>query len=156
MISIVPHDTQEGGFTLAELLVVLAVLALIGVAAIGYDKKFKPTPTARDVSRSIARHVSQAALLAITTSKTQTVTVAPLRGVVSTTGAGAEIFVPPELSLSATAALELLSQDGSARIELYPDGTSSGGEIRVADADRFSYVVRVHWLTGSISRDVEK
>lgn len=62
--------------------------------------------------------------------------------------------LPPDLAMSLfTAESERLSRSAGA-IRFFPDGSSTGGEIRLADAAGTGAIaVRVDWLTGQIRID---
>lgn len=62
---------------------------------------------------------------------------------------GREFQLPRHLRLTLTTADSEIVQENVGAIGFYPDGSSTGGRINVADAKR-SYVIDVDWLTGRI------
>ena len=127
-----PHPP---GFTLIELLVVIAIVALISVVAVPLGVRSVENATLRSDARklvSVLRQMQQDA-------RAQQTTV--------TLSTGEE---------AATARLRLLAPDavvdlpGNRKsLSFYPDGTSSGGIVRLSEHGR-SLDLEVAWMTGAV------
>jgi general secretion pathway protein H len=139
------------GFTLLELVVVLIVMALVAVAAtpplIGRLGHVQLQTAAREVAATLRRTRSDAiganvelAFAVDTEARTYAIEGRPPHR------------LPPDLAISVfTAETERLGRTAGA-IRFFPDGSSTGGEIALADAVG-TITVRVDWLTGQIRID---
>lgn len=135
-----------GGFTLVELLVVLVVMALLAALASPEFHRALPGLELRANASDIAAALRGARSAAIRDNRETTVAIDvdanryrlkkwhALRGDV-------------RLSLY-TAERERLDR-GTGRIRFFPDGTSTGGRVSLAEGER-SYHVVVDWLTGRV------
>jgi general secretion pathway protein H len=126
---------RQDGFTLIEMIVVLAILALI----VGLVVARGPMHSARLDAQAAAREVISALRLArgraIAEDRPVSVVLAPGRYQVE--GLAAHT-VPSDVALS-----------GNAVIRFAPDGSSSGGTIAVRTAAA-SVTIMVNWLTGRV------
>jgi general secretion pathway protein H len=141
------------GFTLLELVVVLAIAALIIAAVLpvgGRRGGRELERAARDVAASL-RLVRERAILA---NATTALTVDLEHGFYQGQGGRAAAFPRgAEVRLATTADEEERPRIG--RIRFYPDGSASGGGVLLArDGERLA--VLVDWLTGGVSVRNEK
>lgn len=58
--------------------------------------------------------------------------------------------LPPEAEIRFLTAAEEISRESRGAIRFFPDGSATGGGIRLSQGAR-SYQVSVHWLTGQVS-----
>ena len=146
-----PGDaTRQAGFTLLEVLVVLAVvgLALGLVAARGPARS--PSLEAREAAGELALALRQARGLAIASNRRVTFVLDVARHAYRI-GDGPTRPLPAALALSMTAAAGEAGEGRTASgIGFSPDGSSSGGRIRLA-AGAVGRVVAVDWLTGRVT-----
>ncbi|HEV2552081.1 MAG TPA: GspH/FimT family pseudopilin [Stellaceae bacterium] len=144
---------RSRGFTLLELVVVLAIAALVLAAVLpvgGRRGGRELERAARDVAASL-RLVRERAILA---NATTALTVDLEHGFYQGEGGRAAAFPRgAEVRLATTATEEESPKIG--RIRFYPDGSASGGGLMLRrDGERLA--VLVDWLTGGVSVRNEK
>lgn len=129
---------RAAGFTLLEMLVVLAVLAL-AIALVAGAGGPRPEAVARAAADHVAAALRTARGRAILEDRTVTVAL-DAAGHALRVGDDAPLRLPPALALS-----------GPAVIRFAPDGSSSGGRIVLTGGTR-QMAVSVDWLTGRVRR----
>jgi general secretion pathway protein H len=142
-------DTAQRGFTLLEMVCVLAIIALLA----GVLMPFVPRETSR--SRLEAYALQTATLLkqdrnaAISrNASVATLVDAPARAIRS--GASpATIRVPDDVHFEAVLPQTCQRQAALSTIRFFANGTSCGGTIALTRFDA-GYEIRVNWLTGRI------
>lgn len=141
---------RDSGFTLLELLVVLAVLSL--VLAIGVPRLLTALPGAasRGTATDLAATLKDARFQAIRHNIDTAVVLDLERRRYGVQGDRQEHGLPAGLQVSATLAGEAQDDGAAGRISFYPDGSSSGGRIRLRQGGH-AYWVDVDWLTGRVS-----
>lgn len=144
----------EEGFTVIELIVVLAVLALAYALVAPSITAMLDRPRLDNAARAVAVSLREARATAINTFHDTRFTVAPDRrswqasGKTGTVAEGVDLF------------LERPARDGDrgaghARvIVFFPDGSSTGGRILLKSSGR-TRVVAVEWLSGRVSEGPE-
>lgn len=138
----------ERGFTLLELLIVLALLGL-GMAAIG--NLARAPSGASDVAaavRTATMTLEAARARAIGSGRVAAVAIDPEARMLIPAETGQGVHLGEGITISASVAREA-SRDGMPRILFFPDGTSTGGRLTIANAAAEKGIV-VHWLTGTI------
>jgi general secretion pathway protein H len=141
------HD-GDAGFTMVEILVVLAILAVAATLA------WPQTQSARTVDLEVAADTLSARL---TEARTRAIARAASVNVDFDPTARRYIIgddkrvvqLPPDLALTLTMARSELSAAGLARLTFMPDGSATGGTIRLARGPRRIDIL-VSWLTGGV------
>lgn len=144
--------SNDGGFSLAEMLLVLAIIALVAALA---GARFNRTATGENAS-SIAARIANVALraraVAIGSSRNTSVTFDTTGGMVRYPLDAIALTLPERMRMSLLVGVELIAADGQARLEFFPDGGSSGARVTIegpADTAR----VEIPWLTGIPTTD---
>ena len=143
-----PH---ADGFTLLELLVVLVILGLTVTLAVPMFARAMPGVEARAAARDAAAMLRAAHSLAIAGNREVTVAVDLDRRTVELAGARSRT-IGQGIGLGLYTAAEELIDQGAGRIRFYPDGTSTGGRLRLSAGER-RYDVIVDWISGSVTID---
>jgi general secretion pathway protein H len=141
--------TANAGFTLAEMLVVLAIMGMVGLV-VSQSAAFRRQPSAKALAATVAAEMRRVSLKAVTTATPRAISVSTDDRTIITGGTGADIEIPDNFLLELTTASELQDRAGEGRIVFLADGASTGGEIRILTPDERGYAVSVHWLTGAI------
>lgn len=144
------RSDSTDGFSLLEMLVVLAVLSLAAGAAYSGMAWRKPRETLNSLSQKITQAAAAASLRAIMKGETASLEVDVTKRLVSG-GHDGDITVPSPFNISLLTGAGLIKQDRLGIIEFYSDGSSSGGEIALEEADGRASSIRIYWLTGAIS-----
>ena len=149
-------DVAERGFTLLEIVCVLAIIALLAAVLL----PFIPHETSR--SRLQAYALQTAALLktdreAAITRRTSVATLVDAEARAIRSGASrAAILIPNDVRFDALLPQTCRQQAALSTISFFANGTSCGGTIALTRFDT-GYEIRVNWLTGRIevaSRDI--
>ena len=139
---------DPGGFSLIELLVVLAVLGFVLVLIVGYRAPWSSGLSLRGTAAELAAELRLARSRAIAENR-------PVVLALDLAGHRYRIGDGPPHALPAQLAVALLTISGERRsgtigdIRFNPDGSSSGGRIVLADGAR-RMAVGVDWLSGRV------
>lgn len=137
------------GFTLIEVLVVLAVISLALGLVLGAGPWRSATLDARVAAGQVAQGLRQARAQAIAGNRRVVFALNVATGAFRV-GDGAVQELPRGLDLSLTAVSEETPTSRAGGIAFLPDGSSTGGRIGLA-AGRVRVSVGVDWLTGRVS-----
>jgi general secretion pathway protein H len=146
---IVQEAGKPGGFSLIELLVVLAVMGFILVLIVGYRAPWSAGLNLEGTAAELASGLRLARSQAIADNR-PVIFALDLVGHRYRVGGDPPRGLPPKLSVG------LLTVNGEHRsaalgdIRFNPDGSSTGGRITLADGGR-RVAVGVDWLTGRVT-----
>ena len=138
------------GFTLVELLVVLAIMTMMLVIAAPYAATALPGVSLTRAAHDVAAGLRTARSLAISRNRETAfrLDLAARRFTVDDGRAARTLDGALDITLvTARAAVE---DDDVGAIVFYPDGSSTGGRVTLA-LDERDYHVDVDWLTGRVS-----
>lgn len=137
------------GFTLLELIVVLALIALVLALVPGLMLRPQPGLDIEVAARALADGLRQTRSEAMVRNREEVFAVDVEQGLFRAGRDRALRQLDRDIELRLyTAEAELLDHD-SGRIRFFPDGSSTGGaiDLRLADQERR---VSVDWLTGQV------
>jgi general secretion pathway protein H len=147
------------GFTLLEVMVVLVIMALILVVVPPFLPNVMASTHVKSAARELAaslktarsqaiNHQSETTLLVNIDQESYVLTEGS-RNLKSNNQTYKNLVLPDAADLSLiTAESEKLSEN-EGQIRFFPDGSSTGGQIKLAFKDQ-EYLVNVHWLTGRV------
>ncbi len=147
------------GFTLLEVMVVLVIMALILVVVPPFLPNVMASTHVKSAARELAaslktarsqaiNHQSETTLLVNIDQESYVLTEGS-RNLNSNNQTYKNLVLPDAADLSLiTAESEKLSEN-EGQIRFFPDGSSTGGQIKLAFKDQ-EYIVNVHWLTGRV------
>lgn len=138
------------GFTLLELLVVLAIVSMILFLIPPFMPNITDGTLVKAAARELVSGLRMARTEAIAGQRETTLLLDVEEGHYTLQGRRRDLELPQKATLKLLgAASEMLSEQRGG-IRFFPDGSSTGGNITVAYGDS-RYTVSVHWLTGGVS-----
>ncbi|WP_258052242.1 GspH/FimT family pseudopilin [Mesorhizobium sp. INR15] len=149
-MSVPKRENDEAGFTLVEMLVVLAIMAVVAaIAAPGIVQRYR-SESLETSSNEIVSGFRMSRTLAIATAR-------PQRIVIDASGRTIRfddrhvLNLPEDVKLRVTTGRETMLDGHQAVLTFLPDGSSSGLEIDLQRAAQTARI-EVNWLTGLASR----
>ena len=141
---------RRAGFTLVELLVVLAIAALlIGLVPTAFDR-LRESVQYRDALRSVLSDLRQARQRAASQGVEVRFTVDTVRGLYGIDGSSPRVLPAPLKFRVIVASIEL-SPGQVGAIRFLPDGGATGGSVDVLRPAGNGTRIQVDWLSGQTS-----
>ncbi len=139
----------DAGFTLIELIVVIAVLGLIMVLVVVNGTPVSPGTHARGAAQAISGALRSARGAAVANNRSVEFTLDLARRTYRWGDTPAE-FLANDLRLALLTNRDELVAGDIGRIRFNPDGSSSGGRVSVTGGTR-TWWIGVDWLSGRVS-----
>lgn len=146
-ISLADDRRSEAGVTLFELLIVIVILALAMTAIGNLARRPTQQQALESSARAAANLLTDARVRAIGSGRVAEVLIQPDDRMIRLPATGRTVRLGDDIGLSAVVAREVSAEE--AAILFFPDGTSTGGSLTLADGDLEAHV-RVEWLTGAV------
>ena len=144
-----PRAVDRRGFTLVELLVVIALIAAIGALTAAALTGGMDGIRLRGAAKEVAAQLRFTRAQAIATGQPQRFTIDPRAHVwTAPKDRGGEI--PKQLGIVFTGARQTQPSRGVGAIVFFADGASTGGRVRLT-LKNAAWNVDVKWLTGEVS-----
>jgi general secretion pathway protein H len=141
---------RQSGMTLLELLVVLAVLSLMAAVASPYIGRNQGRWALRNATHEIAAALREARGNAVMRNRTEFFVGDIATGRFWATGSAKRHALPAGVAMTLHTTVEQRLGDEAGSITFWPDGSSTGGGVMLAQDDR-KVMVQVDWLTGRVS-----
>jgi general secretion pathway protein H len=136
------------GFTLIEVLVVIALIALIGTMTAVAMSGGLQGMRLRAASKEVATQLRYTRAQAIASGQPQRFVISPTGHVYASPGKR-NGRIPQELGIAFYGARQASAQVGEGAIVFYPDGASTGGSVELS-AKQAARKITVAWLTGEV------
>lgn len=140
------------GFTLIELLVVLTVIALIATLATPMIQRAVPGVEIKTAAEGLRTELRLARSAAIRDNRETWLLIDVETGAYRRSSTARVRTVPPAIRLTLLTARREQIDETRGRIRFFPDGTSTGGAVRLRREAR-AYEVAVDWFDGRVSID---
>ena len=141
-------DTGQGGFTLIELVVVIALLALVAAIAVPSAGRLIDLSSPADDVERLAAALSQARMAAIVEGRPRHVLIDPAH---RQWRHGKDVRTFESIASITTAVPPVgRRENGMSSIVFLPDGSATGGRIALGDGHRQRNVT-IDWLTGNVA-----
>ncbi len=144
------HRSRGSGFTLVELLVVLAIISLLlSLVPVAFDRVL-PGLQLDATTRDLAAALRQARSRAIRDNRDTALVVDLDERRFEVEGVGRVYEIDQDIEVTLLTAAQELEGEGRGRIRFFPDGTSTGGRVTLSGAGA-SKMVEVDWLSGRVA-----
>ena len=143
---------NQRGFTLLELLVVLAIIGFVVALVPGFVLRSQPQLDVEVAARAIADGLRETRSEAVVRNRAQ-VFALDVEARVFRAGEQTPVRIDDGIALSFRTARSQLVDEGVGQIRFFPDGSSTGGLIRLVQGNARADV-RSDWLTGLVTVDV--
>jgi general secretion pathway protein H len=140
---------RQNGFTLVELLAVLVVLAIAAGVAAAHLGPRHSAEVLQASTHELASLCRAARAAAIRQASDRTVVIDMANRLVTAGKDAAPLRIAETISISSQTSATEQRSPSVAGIRFFPNGTSTGGKIRL-ETGRQAYEVRVNWLTGRV------
>jgi len=149
------HPGKTGGFSLIEMLLVIALIAAVSVLATAALSGGFEGIRLRSAAKEIASNLRYTRAQAIATGAPQRFVIDP-RAHTWTAANGRDGDIPEALGIVFTGAREVQPQSDIGAVVFFPDGASTGGRVqllggRASDPRRAAWNIDVAWLTGQVT-----
>jgi general secretion pathway protein H len=141
---------DERGFTLLELLVVLAIIGAVLALVSGFALRGQPGLDVDIAARAVADALRQARSHAVLQNRDQLFALDVEERLFRIDGQRAPVQMDKDIELTFHSARSEVMSETIGQIRFFPDGSATGGRIGLT-LDGRHVEVKVDWLTGLVS-----
>ena len=138
--------SKDNGFSLLEMIVVLSVVSMIAVIGLASTQRNARKASVNEALNQVQAIALRARSAAISGSRSVLFELHFENGALSIDGKQ-NVLISKELKIDFTGASELVDKE-NAKFLFNPDGSSSGGAIKITDRFGKKGLMIVNWLTG--------
>lgn len=149
------RHTAERGFTLVEVLVVLAVIAMAAVVAWPRAHGARQRLALEAAAIDLASEMKSARATAIRTNSEQTLAIDTAARHYIRDGWTAARLLPGQFDVALDTIRSEQTGPAAGRIRFYPDGSATGGRVILGSGSR-RVIVAIDWLTGGARVSLEQ
>ena len=143
---------KNGGFSLVELLVVLSIIALVAGLVVPVLRTVSPRYELSGAANAMSSAIRAARAAAIARNREVIFELDVDTGKFGTKLGGGGGAVPSGAGIELVAARTEVIDGTKGRIRFYPDGTSTGGEVKIKRSGHTA-TVKVDWFNGRVDLD---
>ncbi len=141
------HARTTDGFTLLELLVVLAILGMLSALVAPAISRSLSGPDIVSTVRSLVSNLNLARSTAITRNQEVALTIDLDKHEYTITGLNNKQSLPDNIDIRMLTVENELIDETRAAIRFFPDGSSTGGRVTIS-GNNTTQAVDINWLTG--------
>ncbi len=142
--------TEQSGFTLFELLIVMSIAALAIGTTLSLYTPGKSSVDIKAATYKIASAINIARSKAITGQKEVRILFNLAERKITFSDVGKEIRVAENMDITVTSAANETRSKEITGIRFFPNGRSTGGTVKLKQNGQ-NYEIRINWLTGGVS-----
>ena len=144
-----PFDFRQSGFSLIEMVAVLAIIALTSGLILSAISPGKSSRELKSVAIEIAAHLRNARSFAINRQKQNVVIFDVSRHIVNLGQSQKILHLDQDISMILNTADSEHQTARVAGIRFFPNGSSTGGTLQLRRHSQ-AYEIRVNWLNGRV------
>jgi len=148
-VNSVPSVAKVNGFTLFEIMVVMAIMTFILAIVPPLFTNVVASTHVKSATRQLAAGLQYTRSQAISKQKEMTLSLDIDRKSFQVGEKVKSLKVPDDAIISLVTARSEQTSTHAGRIRFFPDGSSTGGQIKLAHAAK-EFLIDIHWLTGKI------
>ena len=142
-------DRRSAGFTLIEILMTLVIaVAITAISAAAYSK-LSSTAALKATAQDILVTLRRARISAMAKSEEVAFAIDNQKRIYWVAGSNRQRAIDSSLDMQVFSARALNANKNISHIRFAPDGSSSGGEIKISNGKR-TYRIVVEWLSGKV------
>ncbi|WP_448506863.1 GspH/FimT family pseudopilin [Immundisolibacter sp.] len=141
--------SKAGGFTLLEVLVVMALLAMVYALVPPMIRLGESATELKAAAREVAAALRKTRSLAITGRREAVLTLDTEARTFSLPGENKPRKLPQQMRISVFTAQGEVVDTHRAAIRFYPDGSSTGGRVGLSFSKR-AFLIDIDWLSGEV------
>lgn len=145
-----PRPRTQRAFTLLELLVVLTLAALLMVVVPPLLSQGVSSAELKSAARKLAAALKYARNQAITHHQEAVLVLNLKKHYFRVTGKDRRYSLPENIEISLVTARSEVAAQHIGKIRFFPDGTSTGGRITLAQGKQ-KFLIDINWLTGRVA-----
>ena len=140
----------QAGFTLLELLVALGILALAMGVALPSLRSANQTARIEPLTAQITADLKRARTAAMAGNRPVALAIDPALHGYTIPAISYQAKLPAAASLSLTTPRGGQKASQAGQVTFFPDGSSTGGQLTIANRSGESMTLSIEWLTGAV------